>query len=79
VRVSVDFIYLVLHSIYIPNCYRIFTRLNLHILIVPVTNCLQLSRRRNGVQSNMKLRVDMTCFYSLHVAFVSGLLRCYLV
>jgi len=78
-RVSVDFIYFVLHSIYILNCYRIFTRLDLHILIVPVMNLLQLSRRRNGVQSNTKLRVDMTCLYSLRVAFVSGLLRCYLV
>ena len=38
VRVSVEFIYFVLNSIYILDCYQIFTRFYLNFWIVPVMN-----------------------------------------
>jgi len=38
VRVSVDFLHFVLHSIYILDCYQILTRFDLIFFIVPVMN-----------------------------------------
>jgi len=38
VRVSLDFMYFVLDSIYILDCYHIFTRFTSNLLIVAVLN-----------------------------------------
>ena len=44
---DVVFIYVVLHPIYVLDCYQIFTTFDLNILIARAMNWLQLSRGRN--------------------------------
>jgi len=55
VRLNADFIYFLLHSIYIIDHYHIFTRFYLNFFIVSLMNWLQLAHRRNR-STPMKLK-----------------------